>query len=109
MAYIPGSMKEYKPSSSNAANTSYIAPDLQALIDQVGPDHTPMAKEVDWNEVRRIRNQKLADTDWVNMGTRSLTFEERHSLYVYRQALRDIPQQSTLVWPKEPPFLKKDN
>lgn len=55
------------------------------------------------SEVRRERNRRLTDTDW----TQTLDSQvDRPSWQVYRQALRDIPQQpgfpTTVEWPVEP-------
>lgn len=60
--------------------------------------------------IRSIRNQELSVIDNVN-GIRyaSLTEEQRQELANYRQALLDVPQQSTfpetVVWPTKPNWL----
>lgn len=58
------------------------------------------------DELRAIRNQKLADTDWVE-SNENLTEAERNAWHVYRQALRNIPNQLLTTpdkakWPEEP-------
>ena len=60
------------------------------------------------NEVRKVRNQKLAETDWVVIKER----EEGGSVSnfadwkTYRQALRDITDSATslddVTWPEKP-------
>ena len=56
-----------------------------------------------WIEVREIRSQLLAETDWTQLGDIST---EIKALYTsYRQDLRDITSQSNpfnLVWPVKP-------
>lgn len=58
-------------------------------------------------ELRAIRNQKLADTDWVNAEDADLSAEQWQAWQVYRQALRNIPNQLLTTpeqakWPEEP-------
>ena len=45
-------------------------------------------QEVDWDEVRRERNQALADTDWRAVKDRTMSQAWKD----YRTALRDLPQ-----------------
>ena len=64
--------------------------------------------EMDLNEVRQVRNQKLAETDWIVIKER----EEGGSVSnfadwkTYRQALRDITNSATslddVTWPEKP-------
>ena len=54
------------------------------------------------NQVREVRNSKLAATDWWMMPDRTATDEQ----IAYRQALRDITDTYTsledVVWPEKP-------
>ena len=54
------------------------------------------------NEVREVRNSKLAATDWWMVPDRTATDEQ----IAYRQALRDITDTYTsledVVWPEKP-------
>lgn len=54
------------------------------------------------NELRRIRNLKLAETDWWASSDLTMTAEQT----AYRQALRDITDSYTnlddVVWPEKP-------
>jgi len=57
-------------------------------------------------ELRALRDQKLADTDWTE-ANESLTEAERNAWRVYRQALRNLPNQLLTTpekakWPEEP-------
>jgi hypothetical protein len=44
--------------------------------------------DVDWEEVRRERNQALADSDWTAVKDRTMSQAWKD----YRTALRDLPQ-----------------
>ena len=55
-------------------------------------------------EVRRVRNQKLTETDWTQ--NRDVTLSNDADWKTYRQALRDITKTyktlDTVKWPTEP-------
>jgi len=58
-----------------------------------------------WELMRAERNSKLAATDWTQLADTPLTDAQRQEWVVYRQALRDVTQQTDpfhLVWPEEP-------
>ena len=54
------------------------------------------------DEVRALRNELLASTDWTANSDVTMTEE----MTAYRQALRDIPAQAdfhnTVTWPTKP-------
>ena len=56
-----------------------------------------------WAEIRNQRNQKLEETDW-QMVKALETGEDAGDLRIYRQKLRDIPQDQTnpfsITWPE---------
>ena len=56
------------------------------------------------NEVRAVRNMKLAETDWTQ--NRDVTLSNDADWKTYRQALRDITKTyktlDTVKWPTEP-------
>tara|TARA_R110002051_G_scaffold320506_1_gene405917 strand:- start:190 stop:432 length:243 start_codon:yes stop_codon:yes gene_type:complete len=60
--------------------------------------------DVTWDEVRRERDQALADSDWTAVKDRSMSQEWKD----YRTALRDIPQDHASAndavdnWPEAP-------
>ena len=60
--------------------------------------------EMDLNEVRQVRNQKLAETDWTQ--SRDVTLSNDNAWATYRQALRDITDSATsledVTWPTKP-------
>ena len=54
-----------------------------------------------WANVRRERNQKLAETDYLALGDNTLSADMKK----YRQDLRDVPTQSDpddITWPTKP-------
>ena len=72
--------------------------DAQAAIYAAGADSRKAA------EVRAERNAKLAATDWTQAA--DVPQVVKNSYAPYRQALRDVPQQSgfpnQVVWPTKP-------
>ena len=62
--------------------------------------------EMDLNEVRQVRNQKLAETDWTQMADSSLTDSVKAEWVTYRTALKDITDSATslddVTWPEKP-------
>jgi hypothetical protein len=63
-------------------------------------EYTPVVSEA---EIRAMRNQFLADCDWTQVADAPV---DQAAWATYRQALRDIPQQTgfpeDVVWPTEP-------
>lgn len=58
-----------------------------------------------WFSIRQSRNRRLADCDWTTLSDVPLTPEKKAEWAAYRQALRDVPEQSnplTIVWPVSP-------
>ena len=58
------------------------------------------------NEVTQRRNNLLNDSDYLMMVDYPISDEKKQEIKVYRQALRDIPQQDgfpdNIVWPDKP-------
>ncbi len=76
-------------------------------------DHTPseVAERLfplSLDDIRRIRNQKLAESDWTQLPDAPLTAEQKAEWAAYRQALRDVPQtmeskgSTAPEWPVSP-------
>ena len=65
-------------------------------------DEKTQADSDQWTEIRNQRNQKLQETDW-QMVKALETGEDAGDLRIYRQKLRDIPQEQTdpfsITWP----------
>ena len=58
------------------------------------------------NQVREVRNMKLAETDWVVTMHKELGTNIPTAMKTYRQALRDITDDATslddVTWPEKP-------
>ena len=82
-------------------NKAYINNELVELTDEelAAAIYQPPATE---NEVRQERDQLIAKTDWWALPDRTMTAEQT----AYRQALRDITDQSgfpdNITWPTKP-------
>ena len=65
-----------------------------------------LEKEVLSLDVRLERNKLLSDTDHLIQSDYPISDEKKQEVKVYRQALRDIPQQDgfpdNIVWPDKP-------
>lgn len=70
----------------------------------VSYDDDAVMIELNLQEVRMIRNAKLAETDWTQ--NRDVTLTNDADWQTYRQALRDITDTYTslddVVWPEKP-------
>lgn len=64
----------------------------------------------EWAPTRKLRDAALGACDYAAMPDYPLSEAQRGELDVYRQALRDIPDQgesqANVVWPVKPTFLK---
>jgi len=73
----------------------------QTLIDAAAIE---VATEQSWKNFRTIRNRLLAETDWTQ--SRDVTLPNDAEWAAYRQALRDLPENTTdpanPVWPTKP-------
>ena len=56
-----------------------------------------------WENVRRQRNEKLADSDWTQVDD---SVQDKSSWAIYRQALRGVPENNAdpfnISWPTAP-------
>ena len=97
---LPPETKEY--------NIKYYSTKRDSEIDGVkshfiGDDTAKDARLLadKWDNVRRERNQKLAETDYLALGDNTLSADMKK----YRQDLRDVPSQSdpdNITWPTKP-------
>ena len=66
--------------------------------------------ESQWASIRQQRNVKLAESDWTQIADAPFTEEKRLEWVTYRQALRDITNQTdpfSISWPTDPNFIPK--
>lgn len=52
--------------------------------------------------LRMKRDGKLQSTDWTQLPDAPISEQLKEAYKVYRQALRDLPEQENPVWPEEP-------
>jgi len=64
---------------------------------------------IDWDNIRRKRDDLLARSDWTQLSDNGLTDAKRTEWTTYRTALRDLPttyasaiEKSDIVWPTKP-------
>lgn len=64
---------------------------------------------IDWDKIRRKRDDLLARTDWTQLSDNGMTDAQRTEWATYRQALRNLPDtyssatdKSDIVWPNKP-------
>ena len=104
----PNTVKKYAEAAAwcNANN---------AMIEDKGDYYEVVAIPVPTTEelaaqARSQRDALIAATDYLMATDYPLTDEKRQELTVYRQALRDVPEQSgfptEIVWPTKPEWVK---
>ncbi len=64
------------------------------------------AIQFSWDKLRYERNIRISNTDWVMLSDISMTTEKKEEWITYRQALRDLPANTTdpenVTWPTPP-------
>ena len=112
--------KNLPPDKTTIYNIKYYASkrDAEEILDNEGKSHDPKqyvqshfvgddtAKDArlladKWANVRRERNRKLAETDYLALSDNTLSSD----METYRQELRDVPTQSdpdNITWPDKP-------
>ena len=117
--------KIYKPISTDNSEkytelASWCNKNNAMIVDQgdyyeAVPVPEPTVQELA-SMIRSQRDAKLSATDYLVVPDYPISPEDLEAVNVYRQALRDIPEQSgfpkNVQWPVEPPFLsakKKKN
>ena len=75
------------------------------MICQMDEDEKAAATEFKSRAVRVERDIKLGRSDWTQLADAPITDEQRIAWNVYRQALRDVPQQEGFPWNVEWPTL----
>lgn len=67
---------------------------------------TPISDEVFWERLRGQRNYILASSDWSQLSDAPLSSSKKTDWATYRQALRDLPQNTEdpryITWPLQP-------
>lgn len=83
----------YEPSFGQAEDYYIVQEDMNSLLNQ-------------WIEVRNLRDTLLSRCDWTQLSDSPFSSEQKQLWRAYRQALRDLPQQSgdpeNITWPEAP-------
>ena len=99
----------YKLSSDGRAHQQWVVRELTAeeraaSSDKEHPAHQNYVRAE--GEMRTFRNRLLTACDWTQLPDAPLTPEQRTAWSAYRQALRDVPDQSgspwQISWPQQP-------
>jgi len=82
---------------------TWLSPDItQPTEAEIQAEIARLEAEQPWNELRQERNRLIAETDYLALSDSTLTTE----MAAYRQALRDLPANTTdpanPVWPVKP-------
>jgi len=84
-------------------NCTHIIGTMVSITDEEEFDKQRAAK---WDEIRLIRNNVIATTDWTQLGDVVLTDEKVAEWKEYRKKLRDMivadSNPFAVVWPTEP-------
>ena len=83
--------------------SKWQSPDItQPTEAEIQAEITRLEGEQPWKELRQERNRLIAETDYLALSDSTLTTE----MATYRQALRDLPANTTdptnPVWPVKP-------
>lgn len=110
----PAGMQAYAPVvetspptfDGNRYSISYGAPELRGDTWYQTWVLTPRPDEIGADVARKKRNALLAESDWIVIRAFETNTNIPGAWEVYRQALRDVPQQAgfpwDVVWPTQP-------
>ena len=69
-------------------------------------EYEGLSDEILANQIRAQRDSLLEQTDYLMMSDYPISDDRLAKVKIYRQALRDVPEQSgfprTITWPKKP-------
>ena len=65
--------------------TGFIIPEVE----------TELSAELNWAQIREVRNSLLSESDWKILPGSPLSDEEKTEWHTYRQALRDLPANTS--------------
>ena len=76
----------------------------EPTADEINAKYDELVAAQPLNELRMVRNIKLAETDWTQ--SRDITLSNDDAWRTYRQALRDITDSASslddVTWPEKP-------
>ena len=106
---------EYKNAPSEVINELGIYEQALEIFDtekqrrfreQLAEEELKEASRDYWKEFRNERNRKLIECDWTQLSDSPITKQKKQEWAVYRQALRDLPENTNdpknPEWPSTP-------
>ena len=91
-----------QPNDIEASCTEFYNKAMAGEFGEIAPYESPPLAEIEFN-MRVIRNSLLVTSDWTQLP--DVPQKIKDSWAVYRQALRDVPQQTgfpkNITWPIE--------
>lgn len=82
------------------------AKQIEQYAEAVPQPEPPLPQENKAQQARNERNLRLTLSDWTQLADSPLSPALKEAYAVYRQALRDVPEQSgfpeAIEWPEEP-------
>ena len=95
--------------TTEAAIILWEGPTAQPTEPELAQAQQDYASEqiAEWAELHRMRNSRLTECDWTQLGDAQLTAVQVTEWQTYRQALRDIPENiidfsAEIEWPELP-------
>jgi hypothetical protein len=83
-----------------------ISGEFGTIQEYIPPFSQEQLTEMKWEALRQERDRLLYQTDWTQLPVNPLTAEQKVLWETYRQALRDLPDNTididTVVWPTPP-------
>lgn len=86
----------------------YICCNAKELTNAGVPEEVANNAELNYKSqlIRDERDKRLTETDWTQVVDSPLTDVKKNEFVIYRQSLRDVPQNysdpSAVVWPEKP-------
>ena len=96
-----------KTKSIQLKGSSDVAGAIINSLCNFGTDEYPRVPTTDekWEAIRTVRNELIEQTDWTQLMDSPLSEEQKLSYILYRDKLRDIPQDfenpEDVVFPEE--------
>jgi hypothetical protein len=75
------------------------------VVSDASPEEITAREDSEWVEVRDKRNKLLTGSDWTQLDDTPISNSKKLEWAAYRQALRDITDQTNpfeIVWPTQP-------
>ena len=104
---VEGSQPSHDPKTQTLTYQDTVDPDVK-VVNKTWSAVSYSQNQIDaeWVRVRSIRNSRLRASDFTQIADAPLTAEKKTEWLSYRQALRDLPQNTVnpfdVTWPTQP-------